>query len=79
MFGWFKEKEPIPEWGDWRKFKQCGECKRLQNPFCGDFNNDVCPDCGSESIGVVVARWKEYWKSHGMIAERILTDNEIKI
>jgi hypothetical protein len=55
MFNFFKNS--VLEWSEYRPFKLCERCGRLQKPFIGDFDHDNCPDCGSRDINNVVARW----------------------
>ena len=75
----FCKKEPVKKWGEWRSLNKCNKCGRLQEPFCFDFNQGVCPVCGSDDIDIVVARWEESNRRNGFVCERILHRSEIKV
>lgn len=62
MFGFLKKKEPIPEperdpdpqWANFRKYDYCSDCELLGDPLF----EDCCPNCGSEEFAQVIARWE---------------------
>ena len=66
------------KWGDWKRYKHCGKCDYLQKPFIGDFSDKVCPNCGSDDVKTVTARWEERTVNMGMLAKRVLGQSQIQ-